>query len=139
MTDKYCLNYSSMDKAFFDTYIKHHIITFGCKNLHEKCENILEDDGIIECYSVSVNSELVACYSELWFLDINLGSGLYLPVFISDINTSSYYALSRCNMDNDDDTDFDNFKSIDELVEMCPKSCRGQINKILTETLNNKV
>ncbi len=134
MEEKYCLNYSSMDKDFFDEYIKHHIITKDCKKLNKKINDILEAEGIIECYSIGLKSERVASYSELWFLDINLESGLYLPVFIQDINTSSYYALSRCNnqdFDNDDDTDYDNFKSIDEILELCPKSTREQVSKIL--------
>ncbi len=128
MTDKYCFNFGSMDKDFFDNYIKDHIQ----KNLHIKCNNILDNEGFIEYYSIGIDSDRIACYSELWLLDINLDAGLYLPVFIENINTSSCYALSRCNMDNDDD---DNFKSIDEILNMCPKSCREQINNIL----HNKV
>jgi hypothetical protein len=130
--NKYYLSYSSIDKDFFDTYIKHHIQ----KNLHKKCMNILDNEEFIECYSVGIKSERVACYSELWFLDINLKPGLYLPVFISDINTSSCYALYRCNMDNDNESiNEDNYKSINELVDMCPKSTKELVNKIL----NNKI
>ncbi len=126
----YLLNNCSMDKNFFDNYVKQYVQ----KNLHKKCNNILDNDGIIECYSIGIESNRIACYSELFLLDINLNDGLYLPVFIKDINTSSYYALSRCNMDCDNE-DNDLEVDINKIIDMCPKSTREQVNNIL----HNKV
>jgi hypothetical protein len=108
---------------------------------------MLEDYELIEYYSIGCKSNRVACYSELWFLDINMDNickekGVLLPVYIPDINTSSPYSLAKCyyNQDyNDDNQDEDNYKTIYEILKWCPKSCRNQINRILNETLNNKV
>ena len=66
--NKYYLNEGSMDKTFFDEYIRHHITS----NYKKKCDKILEDFEFIEYYSIGLKSDRVACYNELWFLDINL-------------------------------------------------------------------
>jgi hypothetical protein len=125
--NKYYLNEGSMDKTFFDEYIRHQIISSGCK---KKCDKILEDFEFIEYYTIGLKSDRVACYSELWFLDINLDDNKYLPVLIEDINTSSYYSLSRCSMDNDYDED-NNYKTIDEILELCPIDVKETVYNIL--------
>ena len=137
--NKYYLNKGSIDKSFFDDFIRSNVQ----KNLQKKCDKMLEDNELIEYYSIGCKSDRVACYSELWFLDINMDNickekGVLLPIYISDINTSSPYSLARCyyNQDYDDNQDDDNYKTIDEILKWCPKSCRSQINRILTETLN---
>ena len=134
--NKYYLNKGSIDKSFFDDFIRSHVQ----KNLQNRCDKMLEDYELIEYYSIGCKSDRVACYSELWFLDINMDNickekGVLLPIYIQDINTSSPYSLARY----DDNQDDDNYKTIDEILKWCPKSCRSQINRILTETLNNKV
>ena len=128
--NKYYLNKGNIDKSFFDEYIKDHVQ----KNLHNKCNNILNNYEFIEYYSIGLKSNRVACYSELWFLDINLKDNKLLPVYIENINTSSCYSLCRCNQtegsDNDDE-DEDDYKTLEEILEMCPVSIIPQINKIL--------
>ena len=131
MTSKFYLNFSFINKNFFDNYIKDHVQ----KNLQKRCDKILEDYEFIECYSIGLKSECIACYNELWLLDINMDEiskekGMYLPIFIENINTSSCYALERCSMDNNSINE-ENYKSLDELLIMCPKSCRSQLSKIL--------
>ncbi len=131
---KYYVNKGIMDKSFFNEYIRNHIQ----KNLLKKCDQILEDYEYIEYHSIGIKSEMVACYSELWFLDINLehickDKNVLLPVFIKDINTSSYYSLSRCSL-NDDEIDNENYKTINEILNWCPMSCRNQIRNILTNS-----
>ena len=130
------INKGSIDKSFFDDFIRSHVQ----KNLQKNCDKILEDYEFIEYYSVGCKSDRVACYSELWFLDINMDNickekGVFLPIYIPNINTSSPYSLSRCNY-NDDNQDVDNYKTIDEILNLCPTSCRNRVNIILTETLN---
>jgi hypothetical protein len=137
--NKYYINQGSMDKDFFTEYIREHIQT----NLQKKCDKILEEIDFIEYYSIGLKSDRIACYSELWFIDIiNLSNNKYLPVFIQDINTSSPYALSRCNMiDNEeeeeknteDDTEGENnnYKTLEEVLELCPSSVSIQISNIL--------
>ncbi len=141
---KFYINKGSIDKSFFNDFIRSQVQ----KNLQNRCDKILEDYEMIEYYSIGCKSDRVACYSELWFFDINMDDickekGMLLPVYIEDINTSSTYSLARCyynqDDDNDDNQDSNNYKTIDEILKWCPKSCRGQINRILTETLNNKV
>ncbi len=139
--NQFYINEGSIDKSFFDDFIRSHVQ----KNLQKKCDKILEDYELIEYYSIGCKSDRVACYSELWFLDINMDNickekGVLLPVYISDINTSSPYSLARCYYDSDNqDEDEDNYKTIEEILKWCPKSCRSQINRILNETLNNEV
>lgn len=125
--NKYYLNEGSMTKSFFDDYIKHHI---NKGNNLQKCEKILEDYEFIEYYSIGLKSDRVACYSELWFLDINLNDNKCLPILIEDINTSSYYSLSRCDMDIDYDED-NNYKTLEEILDLCPVSVIPNIKKLL--------
>ena len=139
---RFYINKGCMDSSFFNDYIKE----FIQKNLLNICNKILEENDYIDYYSIGIKSDRVACYSELWFLDVNMENvckdkDVLLPVFIQDINTSSYYSLSRCNMDYEDDNDNpdSNYKTIEDILKWCPKSCKFQINKILTESLNNKV
>ena len=124
--NKYSVNKGVMDKTFFNNYIRDHISS-GCK---KKCDKILEDNDFIEYYSIGLKSDRIACYSELWFLDINLNNNKYLPVFIEDINTSSYYSLSRCSLDYDND-DEDDYKTIDDILELCPVDVKTKIYDIL--------
>ncbi len=127
------VNQEIINKSFFNDFIKHHIQ----KNILSICNKILDEYDFIECYSISFSSDKIACYNELLFLDVNLETickdkNVLLPVYITDINTSSYYALAKCYNQNDDDNqDFDNYKTIDEILDWCPKSCRNKINNIL--------
>ncbi len=128
------INKGSIDKSFFDDFIRSHVQ----KNLQKKCDKILEDYELIEFYSIGCKSDKVACYSELWFLDINMDNickekGVLLPIYIPDINTSSPYSLARCYYDNEDDNqNEDNYKTIEEILKWCPKSCKNQIYRILS-------
>ncbi len=134
MSTQFYLNSASIDKDFFDNYIKDHVQ----KNLHNRFDKIFENNDFIEGYSVGVKSNRVACYSELWLLDIDIKEkGTLLPIFIEDINTSSYYSLARCNMVDDNESINEYYyKSLEELVNMCPKSCRSQLKKILEKTVD---
>jgi hypothetical protein len=136
--NQFYINKGCIDKSFFDDFIRSHVQ----KNLLKKCDKILEDYELIEYYSIGCKSDRVACYSELWFLDINMDDickekGVLLPIYIPDINTSSPYSLARCyyNQDYDDDNNQDkqdsDYKTIEEILKWCPKSCRSQINRIL--------
>jgi hypothetical protein len=139
---RFNINKGLMNRTFFNEYIKE----FVQDNLLNMCNKTLDDYDFIDYYSIGIKSDRVACYSELWFLDIDMDTvfkdkNLLLPVFIKDINTSSYYSLSRCNMDYDEDDDDteSNYKTIEDILKWCPKSCKSQINKILTESLNDEI
>jgi hypothetical protein len=126
--NKYYLNKGSMDKTFFNEYIRNNVQ----KNLQKKCDKILEDFEFIEYYTIGLKSDRVACYNELWFLDINLADNKYLPVLIENINTSSCYSLSRCSMDVDYDED-NNYKTLDEILELCHTSVISQVANIINK------
>jgi hypothetical protein len=134
---RFYIKKGSIDKSFFDDFIRSHVQ----KNLLKKCDKILEDYEFIEYYSIGCKSDRVACYSELWFLDINMDDickekSILLPIYIPDINTSSSYSLARCYNDEDyDNQDIDNYKTIDDILKWCPKSCKNQIYRIL----NNEI
>lgn len=131
--NKYCVNKGVMDKSFFNEYIREYVKNSCSNNMLKKCDKILEDFEFIEYFSIGIESDRIACYSELWFLDINESSinNKLLPVFIKDINTSSYYSLARCSMDYEDSDDEDDYKTLDEILSWCPSSTVDVINKIL--------
>ncbi len=122
-TLKYNLNFGCIAKEFYTEYINNYVQ----KNLQSKCNKILEEYDYIEYYSIGLNSDKNCCYSELWLLDIsNNTNDYYLPVYISDINTSSCYSLAKCYLEYEEIE-----KPLDEILEMCPKSTRQQIRNIL--------
>ena len=55
-----------------------------------------------------------------------------------NISMEKLIALKK-NLEKFLNQDYDNYKTIDEILKWCPKSCRSQINRILNDTLNNKV
>ncbi len=130
--NKFYVNKGLLNKEFFCEYIRDNVQT----NLQKYCDKILNDFEFIEYYSIGCKSNRQACYSELWFLDINMDD-ILLPVYIEHINTSSSYALSRCNMDEDNEDN--NYKSLDEILNWCPNYHKSQINKILIDSLNNEI
>ncbi len=126
MSSQYILNSLVMDETFYKEFIRHNIQ----KNLQSKCDKIINDYGFIECYSLGLDSDRQCCYSELWLIDIHQDiHNYYLPVFIEHINTSSEYALSKCYLDNDEEVSL----SLEEILEICPKSTRMAVENILKQ------
>jgi hypothetical protein len=116
-------------KHFYENYIKHEV----SKKTQEKFEALLqdEDEDFIEYYRVGISNpdDRAWEFSSLWFFDINLGSGWYLPVFKSGVNTSSYLALEMCGKDEEENT-----RTLEELLDYSPngnQKSKDQIKKLL--------
>lgn len=105
----------------------------------------LKDNMLIKCYDVMMkninfNKEVIIDYilftfpgnreyeySEFWLLNIDSNNNKYFPVYISNINTSSYHALSCCSLDhNCDDNNLMNINNIKNLmVDIIKKDVNG--------------
>ena len=98
---KFYLASALIGKYFYEKYIKNEV----SKTTQTKFEALLNDDeDFIEYYWTNISNpdDSAFEFTSLWFFDINLGSGWYMPVFISGVNTSSCLALEFCGMEDDD-------------------------------------
>jgi hypothetical protein len=129
---KIYLDQGNLDKKFYYDYIRQHIQ----ERFQIICDKIfINEENFIEYYSTSINNNMLCYYNELWFLDIGdvfKENGIYLPVYIENINTSSYYSLAKSYINTDDEQIY---KTYDELINMCPKTIQSQVSNIL----HNKV
>ena len=87
MTDYFNLNICLMDKYFYKKYIRNHIQT----NILNKCDYIIKQHKFIEYYSIKLGNESETNYDELLLLDILDKRGNFLPIFISNIISTSEY------------------------------------------------
>lgn len=110
-----CISYH-----FYDNFIKNKIY----KSVQKLFEALLEDneEDLIEYYRVSIDNpdDREWEYSCLWFFDINLKNGKYMPVYVSGINTKSSLAGVMCEMDREEDEEEDNTKTLEELLDYVP-------------------
>ena len=118
--NKWYMNNGCVGKNFYKSYIKDRV----SKQTQAKFNKLLQDDDedFIDYYRVNIENpdDRENQYSSLWFFDIDLEKG-YMPVFISNINTSSCLAMEMCEMDGEDeDEDEDNWKNMDDLLEYAP-------------------
>jgi len=92
------MNQGSVDKEFYETYIKEHMTPHSQK----KFDSAVEDGEFVDYYRVGFKSKTdsIAEFSNLWFFDI-CEKG-YCPVYVSNINTSSGYSMCLCGLDRDD-------------------------------------
>jgi len=103
-------------------------------------ENINEDEYIYS-YTLSFPGEREWLYDEFWFIPNN--EGKYLPVLVTDINSSSGYSMwrcsNRCNEDDEnEDEDEENSRNPkkEDLLEMVPIQYRKSLNRLLTHYMN---
>jgi len=100
----------TMGKGFYETFIRDKMSAKG-QNLMdeifgeedaEECENFVE---YRVCSWGNPKDHHQVEYSELWFLDCETEQGFYYPVVATNINTSSAYAMSRCGMNRETETE----------------------------------
>ena len=131
--NKWYLNSGCIGKDFYENYIKEKYN----KTTQSKFEKLLQDgDDYIDYYRVGIENpnDNEWEFSQLWFFDINLDIG-YMPLFISGINTSSCLAFELCGMDRDEEDDEDNWKTMEEIMELAPnggEKSKLKIRQILT-------
>jgi hypothetical protein len=91
-----------------------------------------EDEEYIWCYKIKFSSSLQPyLYNVVWLVDINLDAGLYAPIIVERINTSSAYALWSCGFD--DVLEDEDLKEItmEELLEKVPKRSREGLREMI--------
>jgi hypothetical protein len=127
-----------MNKSFYETYIKENMTKKGQSLMDEifgeedaeECENFVE----YRVCSWGNSYDGVCEYSEMWFLDCETEAGFYYPVAVSNINTSSGYAMCRCGMDRDAETEEEEqelMKTDEEILALVKPRNHEAILKIL--------
>jgi len=131
---KFYMSSGCVGKDFYEKHIKDEV----SKATQKKFEALLndEDEDFIEYYRVSISNpdDKAWEFSSLWFFDINLEQGWYMPVFKSGVNTSSCLAMEMCGMDREDEDEEDNTKTLEELLDYAPnrnQKSKDQIKRIL--------
>jgi len=116
------------ESDFFNQYLK--------DNMHTKCYDVMmkninfNKEVIIDYILFTFPGNREYEYSEFWLLNID-SENKYFPVYIPNINTSSYHALSLCSLDhNCDENNFMNKNNIKNLmVDIIKKECIDNIFK----------
>jgi hypothetical protein len=127
-----------MNKSFYETYIKENMTKKGQSLMDEifgeedaeECENFVE----YRVCSWGNSYDGVCEYSEMWFLDCETEAGFYYPVAVSNINTSSGYAMCRCGMDRDADNEEDEANLMltdEEILALVKPRNHEAIRKVL--------
>jgi hypothetical protein len=95
-----------------DDYIKSHLTIKEYKLIDDMLNKLDYSDKYIDFLAINTSNPNGYTYNELLLLDISHPNSLYLPVYISNINTSSPYAIMRLytNYDEDEDEDEDDNK-----------------------------
>jgi hypothetical protein len=123
----------AMGRWFYRTFIRENILS---NTIRKRIDSLLSDDeDFIEYYVIGIidPSDTAVTYSELWMLDVLEESNKYLFHYVSNINTSSAYALSRCAMDREDyEDDYIEF-TYDKIKEMCPNERAWKTIKTLLD------
>jgi hypothetical protein len=121
----------TMPYKFWKTYIKGNMGKTGLQKLkeHWKKDNIDKDDRNIDYYVINIPNEKEYLFDSLYLLDIGEDTTFYV-VYITNINTSSPFAMELSNMDSDEDIEY--MASIDDIMKMCsPYNNKEAIKKIL--------
>lgn len=105
----FIMTHGTMDKDFYETYIKEHMAAHSQK----KFESAVEDGEFVEYHRVGFKSKTdsISEFSNMWFFEI-CEKG-YCPVFVSNINNSSGYSMCLCGLDRDDDNEI----TLEDLLE----------------------
>lgn len=112
----------------YETYYKDKV----SKAIQEQLEPLWKDEfDEIKYYRISIDNpdDGEMEYSSLWFFDINLTKGKYLPLYLSGINMNSELAFEMLiKMQRDEDKE--NSRTLEELLEYVPDG-----NEITKESL----
>jgi len=123
---RYTLNTTAISYDFYKDYLM--------KYSHKEINNILkkeykENDEDCYCYVMYLKNNH-PCYYNCLFL-MQSADGV-LPIYVSDINTSSCMAMCMSGLFDDDCEDL---MSLDEIIEMTSKGFKKSVKKII-ETEN---
>lgn len=111
----YYLSTGTLNKDFYEDYLKSNAHSYANKLVSKIWSE--DPDIFIDYMVVGLAGRKQYLYGELWLLDILDETDKYFPVLVQDINTSSVYSLSRCEMDSNDEEPFEfNIEQILELV-----------------------
>jgi len=134
-TKKLYMRSGRIDLDFFNTYIKAQLFPNDLAIISKSINHLMQlepEERYFEYYSITTKGRKEYLYLELLLLDINHDSNKFFPIFISDINTSSPYALERCytdydydNSDSDSDSESDiesRYVHVEKLEQMMIKN-----------------
>lgn len=102
--DEVFYSFGTMTHDFWKEYIKPKMSKESLKTVTKMWSVLHIKDKSLDYYVISLPINKLY-YQELWFLDIGIEN--YYVVLVDNINTSSPYALSRCDMDSENDCEFD--------------------------------
>jgi hypothetical protein len=114
------INISFLKKNLFDDMAKCGKILY--KNFLSRIKNNDEEDDeneYLECRIFGLKGDEKYLYSELWLIDFE-SDGQYFPIFLNNINTSSYYALESSSI-----------ISYDNMINMNISEIKNSIHKRL--------
>jgi hypothetical protein len=120
---KFVLTTVIIYKSGYNEYIRDN----APKQLNKIIDKIDEED-IIEGYTIGLPNSSPVCYDQLWLINIR---DEYIPVLIQNINTSSYFALWSCGIYQDENDPEDMELSFDELIDFVHEDWRKGLKKII--------
>jgi hypothetical protein len=127
---KHCVNTGLLSKNFYEDYLKYYTHSFAQKKL-SKFWNEYPDE-FIEYKVIGFRGPKKYLYNELWLLDIlDNEPNKYFPVYITNINTSSNYSLSRTSMNEEEQMEYNIGEMMDLITDKINK------DKFKKNLLNN--
>jgi hypothetical protein len=99
-----------------DDYIKSHLTIKEYKLIDDMMKKMDHSDKYIDFLAINTSNPNGYTYNELLLLDISHPNSLYLSVYISNINTSSPYAIMRLYTNYDEDEYFEDI-NVDDVDE----------------------
>ena len=91
------------NEELYNEYIKQHLTTKSNDMINTILNSNEIEDRYINYISIGLKSDRPCSYSELLLLELDNNDSTYIPAIISNINTSSPYALMRTYTDDEDD------------------------------------
>lgn len=116
-----------ISKKDYNEYIRKH----SHKSLNKFIKDYVsyDDDCFIECFTIGLYNSCGYRYDECWLIDDN--SGHYVPVLITDINTSSCMAMWSSGIYDDDEP---NEMTLNNVVEYYVKEgFKKSFKKVMIE------
>jgi hypothetical protein len=121
-----------ISKADYNEYIR----TNSHKSLNKFVDDNVSDDdeSFIECYTIGLYNSCGYRYDQCWLIDDN--SGHYVPVLITDINTSSCMAMWSCGIYRDEEPIE---MTLNEVIEdFIKEGFKKSFKKVIIEYIKNE-
>jgi hypothetical protein len=132
MSNKITIASGVMDYNFFETFLEPH--NKKTANLLKQYWTDREDCVYYKVVGIKNQRDLDTTeYSECWFIESQVD---WLPFVVTEINTSSPYAMCRCGMDRDEDEN-EEPETYDTIEDIVVQYCDKYLKRELLEYLNH--